>query len=142
MADGVPQWLLDNLASLDRKVSKTNEQLETVINLMNDLRVKEATLQTKIAVLDRHTDDIEELKKKEAQISSDIALIKQQLTGMNTSLTELKSSQTHIQHSIDEAKLNEVRLNTRMTIYVGLISVVGAGAASVIFSLLTKFFGG
>jgi uncharacterized protein Yka (UPF0111/DUF47 family) len=131
----VPQWLLDNLNSLDSKVVKTNEQLGTVITLITDLRVKEAHLQARVDTVDRHEDVIDSLKKQELATLADLATIKVHVANCDSTLKELKAA-------VESSKLEGVQLNTKITIYIGAVSFVVAAIGSVAVALLTKYLGG
>lgn len=136
MANGdVPQWLLDNLTSLDTKIQKMNDQMATVISLITDLRVKEASLQTKLDMVDRLQDVVDDLKKQEISNLGDLATIKVLLSNTDSTVKEVKKAQ-------DEAKIEGVQLNTKLTVYIGIISFVVASVGSVAIALLTKYFGG
>ena len=87
MASDVPQWLLDNLTALDTKISKTNEQLTTVISLIGDLRVKEATFQSKLDIVARHEESLDGLKRQELVTLADLATIKVHVTNCDTMLS-------------------------------------------------------
>jgi len=142
MPDEVPQWLLEDLRKLDGKITKTNDQLDTAISLMSDLRVKVATLQSEISVLTKHSDDIDELKRQAAKNASDLALQQVCIKNLEDTQKDLKGEQAEIKNKLDTSRISEVKLDTKLTVYVGIISVIGAGVVSAIFSLLTNFLGG
>ena len=142
MALEVPQWLMDNLNSLDQKIGKTNEQIGTVISLINDLRVKEAQLQGQLDGAEKNSRDIDTLKGQDSSTRADIATIKVHLTNFETALKDLRGSVDGIKSAVESSKIEGAQLNTKLTVYVGVVSFVVAAIGSVIVALITKSLGG
>jgi len=137
MSIEVPQWLLDNLNSVDSKVTKTNEQLGTVIALISDLRVKEAHLYARLEAVGRHEEVLADLKKQESAVTADLATLKVHVGQCENALKELKD----IKAALDTYKIEGVQLNTKFTVYVSIVSFVVAAIGSVVVALITKFLG-